>query len=55
MVLFDVGQPSRSPDPIFTNLKRVSDAQHDLMRQAIDGRLRRHVAVELEAFRRRIV
>jgi hypothetical protein len=54
MVLTDVEQPSRNPDPIFTSYKRVSDAQHDLMRQAIDGRLRGHIAVDLEEFHRRI-
>lgn len=53
MVLFDVEQPSRNPDPIFTTYKRVQDAQHDLMAQAVDGRLRGHMAVNLEEFRRR--
>ena len=51
--LFDVEQPSRNPDAIYSTYKRISDAQHDLMTQAVDGRLRGHVAVELETFRRR--
>lgn len=53
--LFDVEQPSRNPDPIFTTYKRVQDAQHDLMGQAVDGRLRGHIAVGLEEFRQRFM
>jgi hypothetical protein len=55
MVLFDVQHPSHNPDPIFSTYKRVQDAQHDLMTQAVDGRLRGHIAVELGEFRRRFI
>ena len=53
--LFDVEKPSRNPDAIYSTYKRISDAQHDLMTQAVDGRLRGHVAVEVGEFRRRFM
>jgi hypothetical protein len=53
--LFDVEDPSRNPDAIYSTYKRISDAQHDLMTQAVDGRLRGHVAVEVGEFRRRFM
>ena len=53
--LFDVAEPSRNPDAIYSTYKRISDAQHDLMTQAVDGRLRGHIAVELEMFRRQFI
>jgi hypothetical protein len=52
LILTDVEQPSRNPDPIFSGYKKPRDAQHDLMAQAVDGRLRGHIAVDLEVFRR---
>lgn len=54
MVLVDVEQPSRNPDPIFSNYKRASDAQHHLMSQAVDGRIRGHLAVSLQDFEDRL-
>ena len=53
--LVDVAEPSRNPDPVYSSYKRMADAQHDLMSQAVDGRLRGHVVVELEEFRRRFI
>ena len=40
-------QPSRNPDSIFSSYKKPRDAHHDLMTQAVDGRIRGHVAVDL--------
>jgi beta-glucosidase len=38
---------------ILTTYTKPRDAQHDLMSQAVDGRLRGHVAVDAAVFRRR--
>src|ERR1700758_3745615 len=56
LVLTDVERPDRSPEPVHTDYKRHRDAKHDLIAQAVDGRLRGHVAVSLRDFenRRRI-
>jgi hypothetical protein len=40
----DVARPERSPEPIFSGYKRRQDAHADLMTQAVDGRIRGHVA-----------
>ena len=45
LFLTDVERPERSPAPIRSKYKRPQDAQHDLMSQAVDGRIRGHVAV----------
>jgi hypothetical protein len=46
----DVEQSECSPDPIRSSYKRPQDAQHDLMNQAVDGRIRGHVAVSSEVY-----
>jgi hypothetical protein len=50
LVLTDVERPDRSPEPIHTDYNRPRDAKHDLMAQAVDGRIRGHVAVSLQQF-----
>ena len=42
--LTDVAQPQQSPPPIRSSYQRLQDAQHDLLSQAVDGRIRGHVA-----------
>jgi hypothetical protein len=50
MVLTDTARPDCSPEPILSDYKKPRDAKHDLMMQAVDGRLRGHVAISLEEF-----
>jgi hypothetical protein len=45
LVLTDVERPDRSPDPVYTTCIKPRDAQHDLMAQAVDGRVRGYVAI----------
>ena len=52
LFLIDVERPERSPDPLHSTCIKPRDAQYDLMRQAVDGRLKGHVALEAEAFQR---
>jgi hypothetical protein len=52
LFLIDVERPERSPDPIHSTCIKPRDAQHDLMAQAVDGRLKGHVALHVEAYRR---
>lgn len=52
LVLVDVERPACNPDPIVSAYIRPRDAKRDLMAQAVDGRLRGHVAVPLEDFRK---
>lgn len=52
LILTDREDPSRTPEPILSSYIKPRDAHHDLMAQAVDGRLRGHVAVELAAFRK---
>jgi hypothetical protein len=51
----DVAQPDRSPKPIRSRYKRPQDAQHDLMAQAVDGRIRGHIAVPSDDFARMLI
>ena len=46
----DVERPDRSPEPIHSAYKKPRDAQHDLMTQAVDGRIRGHVAIRDDLF-----
>ena len=46
----DAERPERSPEPIHSSYKKPRDAQHDLMTQAVDGRVRGHIALAAEAF-----
>lgn len=48
----DVARPECSPDPVHSSYKKPRDAQHDLMTQAVDGRIRGHVAVRDDLFGR---
>jgi hypothetical protein len=50
LVLTDVERPDCSPEPVRTDYMRPRDAKHDLMAQAVDGRLKGHVAVSYEQF-----
>jgi hypothetical protein len=50
--LTDVEQPERSPDPIHSSYKKPRDARHDLMTQAVDGRIRGHIAIRDDLFGR---
>ena len=50
--LTDVERPDRNPEPIFSSYKKPRDAQHDLMTQAVDGRIRGHVAIRDDLFGR---
>src|SRR5580693_5186614 len=52
LVFTDVERPDRSPEPIHTDYKRPRDAKHDLMAQAVDGRIRGHIALSAEDFAR---
>lgn len=52
LVLTDVERPDRSPQPIHTDYKRPRDAKHDLIAQAVNGRLRGHVAIRDDLFGR---
>ena len=52
LFLIDVERPERSPDPIHSTCIKPRDAQVDLMRQAVDGRLKGHVALSAEAYQR---
>lgn len=52
LFLIDVERPERSPDPIHSTCIKPRDAQDDLMSQAVDGRLKGHVALHIEAYRR---
>lgn len=50
LVLSDPEDPSRSPDPILSTYIKPRDAHFDLMSQAVDGRLRGHIAVDAAVF-----
>jgi hypothetical protein len=50
LVLTDVEHPECSPDPIHSTCIKPRDAQHDLMSQAVDGRIRGHVAIRDDLF-----
>jgi hypothetical protein len=50
LILSDQEDPSRYPDPILSTYIKPRDAHYDLMAQAVDGRLRGHIAVDLAVF-----
>jgi hypothetical protein len=52
LILTDVERPECSPDPIHSTCIKPRDAHHDLMSQAVDGRLKGHVALHVDAYRR---
>ena len=53
LVLTDVERPECSPEPIISSYQRPRDAKHDLIAQAVDGRLKGHVALSLQDFEKR--
>jgi len=53
LVLTDGERPDCSPEPILSDYKKPDDAKHDLLAQAVDGRLRGHTAVHLRDFEKR--
>src|SRR5689334_19394314 len=55
LFLTDVERPERSPKPIRSTYHRPQDARHDLMSQAVDGRIGGHVAVHREAFENTLI
>jgi hypothetical protein len=52
LVLTDVERPDCSPEPIVSTYQRPRDAKHDLIAQAVDGRLKGHVAISYDEFER---
>jgi hypothetical protein len=52
LVLFDVERPEHSPDPIHSRCLKPTDAQYDLMSQAVDGRLKGHIALPIDTYKR---
>jgi hypothetical protein len=50
LVFTDVERPDLSPEPVHSDYNRPRDAKHDLIAQAVDGRIRGHVAVSLREF-----
>jgi len=48
----DVERPDRNPEPIHSGYKKPRDAQLDLLTQAVDGRIRGHVAIRDDLFGR---
>jgi hypothetical protein len=55
LFLTDVERPEHSPAPIRSRYKRPQDAHYDLMAQAVDGRIRGHVAVPSDAFAKMLI
>jgi hypothetical protein len=52
LTILDVERPECSPDPIHSTCIKPRDAQHDLMTQAVDGRLKGHIAVSADDYKR---
>jgi hypothetical protein len=48
----DVERPDRNPDPVFSDYRKPDDAKHDLIAQAVDGRLHGHIAMHVWDFER---
>jgi hypothetical protein len=46
----DVVRPERTANSIHTPYKRPQDAHADLMEQAVDGRIRGHMALHVDVF-----
>ena len=55
LVLTDVERLDCSPEPVLSDYKKMDDAKHDLLAQAVDGRLKGYVAVPFDAFKKRRV
>ncbi len=45
LVITDVERPECNPEPIHSTCIKPRDAHHDLMMQAVDGRLKGHIAI----------
>ena len=52
LVVVDGERPECSPEPLVSNYIKRSDAQRDLMQQAVDGRLKGFAAVPLAELQR---
>jgi hypothetical protein len=52
LTLTDVERPECSPEPVYSTCIKPRDAQHDLMSQAVDGRLKGYVAISADEYRR---
>jgi hypothetical protein len=48
----DIERPECSPEPIKSDFIKRADAHRDLMRQAVDGRLKGFAAMSVEDFRK---
>lgn len=53
LVFTDIERPDCSPEPVHTDYKRPRDAKYDLIAQAVDGRLKGHVAIGLREYEKR--
>jgi hypothetical protein len=51
LVFTDPARPDCSPEPVVSDYIKPRDAKHDLMAQAVDGRLKGHIAVPINDFR----
>lgn len=54
LILTDGERPECSPDPIKSDFRKRDEAQRDLMRQAVDGRLKGWAAVPLGVIKRQL-
>jgi hypothetical protein len=52
LVITDVERPDCSPEPVYSTCIKPRDAKHDLIVQAVDGRLKGHVAIGYDEFER---
>ncbi len=50
--LIDVERPERNPDPIISTMKRAEQAKRDLVRQAVDGRLKGFMVLPQQDYER---
>ena len=48
--MMDVERPDCSPEPIHSSYVKPRNAQNDLMTQAVDGRIRGHIALDADIF-----
>ena len=52
LVLIDVERPECSPPSLHSSCLKPTDAQYDLMSQAVDGRLKGNIALTIDAYKR---
>ncbi|HEY4942377.1 MAG TPA: hypothetical protein VII56_13195 [Rhizomicrobium sp.] len=53
LIITDIERPECSPEPIRSTYIKRTDAQRDLMQQAVDGRLKGFAAIRLVEFKRK--